>query len=289
MSTIASAQAAGPRRRARLREHAGPLAFASLPLAFLLLLFLLPVARLMLLSVEGGTFATYERALTEGLYVRVLLATLQIGLYVSLICLALGYPVAHFLATAERRWATTGFVFLLLPFWTSLLVRTYAWMVLLGRNGVVNRFLLETGVVSEPLPLLYNMTGVLIGMVHVLLPFMVFPIYSIMRRVDRGLLLAAEGLGATPWKIFFRIYLPLTLPGVLAGMTLVFILAIGFYITPALLGGGRVLMIAVLIEKQVREFLDWGFASALSVVLLAAALLVYAAFRRLLRSDLQWN
>lgn len=280
---------AAPAVRRRRSEHAGPLMFAALPLAFLLLLFLIPVARLMLLSIEGGTLAHYERALTEGLYVRVMLGTLQIGLYVSVICLVLGYPVAHFLATASARWATIGFVFLLLPFWTSLLVRTYAWMVLLGRNGVVNRFLLETGVIAEPLPLLYNTAGVLIGMVHVLLPFMVFPIYSIMRRVDTGLLLAAEGLGATPWKIFQRIYLPLTLPGVLAGTTLVFILSIGFYITPALLGGGRVLMIAVLIEKQVREFLDWGFASALSMVLLAAALIVYAAFRRLMRSDLQWS
>ena len=259
------------------------------PLAFLLLLFVIPVARLMLLSVEGGTFAHYEKALTDGLYVRVLLGTLQIGLYVSAICLLLGYPVAHFLATASPRWATVGFAFLLLPFWTSLLVRTYAWMVLLGRNGVVNRFLLDTGVIAEPLPLLYNLAGVLIGMVHVLLPFMVFPIYSIMRRVDSGLLLAAEGLGATPWKIFRRIYLPLTLPGVLAGTTLVFILSIGFYITPALLGGGRLLMVAVLIEKQVREVLDWGVAAALSVVLLAAALIVHAAFRRLLRSDLRWS
>jgi ABC-type spermidine/putrescine transport system permease subunit I len=289
MSAAGETEVAAPAARRRRSEHTGPLLFASLPLAFLLLLFLVPVARLMLLSVEGGTFAHYERALTEGLYVRVLLGTLEIGLYVSLISLVLGYPVAHFLATASKRWATIGFVFLLLPFWTSLLVRTYAWMVLLGRNGVVNRFLLETGVIAEPLPLLYNLAGVLIGMVHVLLPFMVFPIYSIMRRVDKGLLLAAEGLGATPWRIFQRIYLPLTLPGVLAGTTLVFILSIGFYITPALLGGGRVLMIAVLIEKQVREFLDWGFASALSMVLLAAALIVYAAFRRLMRSDLQWS
>ncbi len=273
----------------RRSEHTGPLLFAALPLAFLLLLFLIPVGRLMLLSVEGGTFAYYKKALTEGLYVRVLLGTFQIGFYVSVICLVLGYPVAHFLATATRRWATIGFVFLLLPFWTSLLVRTYAWMVLLGRNGVFNRLLLDTGVISEPLPLLYNMTGVLIGMVHVLLPFMVFPLYSIMRRVDRGLLLAAEGLGASQWKIFQRIYLPLTLPGVLAGTTLVFILSIGFFITPALLGGGRVTMVAVLIEQQVREFLDWGFAAALSVVLLAAALIVYVALRRLMRSNLRWS
>jgi len=285
----AAAQTASRIGRLRRSEHAGPLIFAALPLAFLFLLFLVPVARLMLLSVEDGTLAHFEKALTGGLYVRVLLGTLEIGLYVSAICLVLGYPVAHFLATTSPRWATVGFAFLLLPFWTSLLVRTYAWMVLLGRNGVINRVLLESGVISEPLPLLYNTTGVLIGMVHVLLPFMVFPLYSIMRRVDRGLLLAAEGLGAPPWKIFRRIYLPLTLPGVLAGTTLVFVLSIGFYITPALLGGGRVLMIAVLIEKQVREFLDWGFAAALSVVLLAAALIVYAGFRRLMKSELSWS
>jgi ABC-type spermidine/putrescine transport system permease subunit I len=289
VSTLASACAAANAGRFRRSGHAGPLIFAALPLAFLLLLFVVPVARLMLLSFDGGTLAHYEKALTEGLYVRVLLGTFEIGLYVSAACLVLGYPVAHFLATAPRRWATIGFVFLLLPFWTSLLVRTYAWMVLLGRNGVINRFLLASGVITEPLPLLYNTAGVLIGMVHVLLPFMVFPIYSIMRRVDRGLFLAAEGLGASPWKIFQRIYLPLTLPGVLAGTTLVFILSIGFYITPALLGGGRVLMIAVLIEKQVREFLNWGFAAALSVVLLTAALLVHAAFRRLMRSEQKWS
>ena len=269
--------------------NAGPLLFAALPLAFLFVLFLFPVFRLMLLSIEGGTLEFYEKALTDGLYVKVLLGTLQIGVYVSAACLVLGYPVAHFLATAPRRWAMVGFIFLLLPFWTSLLVRTYAWMVLLGRNGVINRLLLEAGLITEPLPLLYNLAGVLIGMVHVLLPFMVFPIYSIMRRVDAGLLLAAEGLGASGWQIFRRIYFPLTLPGVLAGTTLVFILSIGFYITPALLGGGRVLMIAVLIEKQVREFLNWGFAAALSVVLLVAALVVYAGFRRLMRSDLQWS
>jgi putative spermidine/putrescine transport system permease protein len=289
MSARGSADGSAQRAQLRRSEHAGPLLFAALPLAFLILLFLVPVARLMLLSIEGGSFAHYEKALSEGLYVRVLLGTLQIGLYVSLICLLLGYPLAHFLATASRRWATIGFVFLLLPFWTSLLVRTYAWMVLLGRNGVVNRFLLESGVITEPLPLLYNTAGVLVGMVHVLLPFMVFPLYSIMRRVDRGLLLAAEGLGASSWKTFQRIYLPLTLPGVLAGTTLVFVLSIGFYITPALLGGGKVMMIAVLIEKQVREFLDWGFAAALSVVLLAAALLVNWAVRRVTRSNMQWS
>jgi len=268
----------------------GAAAILGLPaLAFLAVFFLVPVLQLMLLSVEHGSSINYERALTDGLYVQVLLNTLSIGVYVTIACLILGYPLAYFLATASRAWATIGFILLLLPFWTSILVRTYAWMVLLGRNGVFNHGLLALGVISEPLPLLNNLTGVVVGMVHVLLPYMVFPLYNVMRRVDPALLSAGEGLGASGWNTFRRIYFPLTLPGVLSGVTLVFILSIGFFITPALLGGGRVIMIAVLIEQQVREFLNWGFAGALSMVLLGATLLIYALLRRLLRSDLQWT
>jgi ABC-type spermidine/putrescine transport system permease subunit I len=189
--------------------------------------------------------------------------------------------VAYFLATASPRWVLIGLVFLMLPFWTSILVRTYAWMILLGRNGVVNQLLLALGFVGEPVTLLYNVTGVLIGMVHVLLPYMVFPIYSAMLRIDRDLMLAAEGLGASGWQVFWRVLLPLTMPGVMAGTALVFILSLGFYITPALLGGGRVIMIAVLIEQQVRQFLEWGFASALSILLLIATLLALLALNRM--------
>lgn len=284
-----SATPAWTRQLGRLRRHGGPILLGTPPLFFLVVLFLVPVLRLLLLSVEGGTLAYYEKALTDRLYVQVLFNTVLIAVYVSGACFILGYPVAYLLVSAGPRWSTIGFVFLLLPFWTSLLVRTYAWMVLLGRNGVVNRLLLDWGIVSAPVPLLNNLTGVLIGMVHVLLPYMVFPIYSIMRRVDPGLLLAAEGLGASGWQTFRRVYFPLTLPGVLAGVSLVFILSIGFFITPALLGGGRVIMIAVLIEQQVRQFLEWEFAAALSAVLLGTALAVYFVLRRLLRSDLQWG
>lgn len=266
------------------------LALAAVPaLAFLFAFFLLPVALLLLQSVQGGSLAPYEKALTDGLYVGVLLDTMLIAAYVSAACLALGYPVAYFLASAPAPWPTIGIVFVLLPFWTSILVRTYGWMVLLGRNGIINRLLLETGLIATPLPLLNNRTGVLIGMVHVLLPYMIFPIYAVMRRVDPGLVAAAAGLGAPGWQIFRHVYFPLTLPGVLAGVTLVYILSIGFFITPALLGGGRVIMIAVLIETQVRQFLNWSFAGALSAVLLAATLLVYFVLRRLFRSDLQWS
>ena len=259
----------------RHRSTALLLATALPAVIFLLVFYITPMALLFAESFEGGTFKHFEKALTDGLYVGVLVDTLVIAACVSVVCLLLGYPVAYFLASTRAPWPTIGIIFVLLPFWTSILVRTYGWMILLGRNGIVNRALIELGLIGTPLPLLNNINGVLIGMVHVLLPYMVFPIYAVMRRIDPALLAAAEGLGAPGWQIFRRIYFPLTLPGVLAGVTLVFIVAIGFFITPALLGGGKVITIAVLIETQVRQFLNWGFAAALSAVLLGATLLVY--------------
>ncbi|MDF2617950.1 MAG: transporter permease [Xanthobacteraceae bacterium] len=252
------------------------------PILYITLLFLLPV-----LIFLGGAFDDTPRHLvrsvSDPLYQRVLIDTLMLGLYVTGICFILGYPLAYALSVMPPRWALVGFAFLLLPFWTSLLVRTYAWMVLLGRNGVINNLLMGLGLIDTPVSFLNNMSGVLIGMVHVLLPYMVFPLFDVMKRVDGSLLSAAEGLGAPGWKIFLRVYLPLTLPGILAGSVLVFVLSIGFYITPALLGGGRVATMALMIERQVREFLDWDFAAALSLVLLICTLLVSIGLGRLLR------
>lgn len=273
------------RRSPAVRAHGGPVLVGLVPLVFLAVLFLIPVLRLMELSVEGGTLANFEKALTDGLYVQVMLDTMKIAVYVTGFSLLLAYPIAFFLASAPRRWVVVGLIFLLVPFWTSILVRTYAWMILLGRNGIVNQVLLAVGLTDEPLPLLYNTTGVVIGMVHVLMPYMVFPIYTAMLRIDGDLILAAAGLGASGYRIFRRVFLPLTLPGVLAGSTLVFILALGFFITPALLGGGRVIMVAVLIEQQVRQFLNWGFAAALSIVLLATAVIVFLSLHRLMRTE----
>jgi ABC-type spermidine/putrescine transport system permease subunit I len=255
--------------------------------AFLLILalFVLPVCGFLFGGVEEG-FAPLQRALTDRLYVQVLVNTLLIGVYVTLIALLFGYPLAYALTVMSPRWTALGFAFLLLPFWTSLLVRTYAWMVLLGRNGVINQILLRLGLIDMPLQMLNNLTGVLIGMVHVLIPYMVFPLYDVMRRIDPALLQAADGLGASRFQAFRRIYFPLSLPGVLAGCILVFVLAIGFYITPALLGGGRVATTALMIERQIREFLDWPFAAALSIVLLATTLAVSVGLNRLLRSRL---
>lgn len=260
-----------------------------IPIAFLLVLFVYPVGRLLLLSVEGGTFVHFHKAFSQGLYLYVFWNTVKIAFWVTLASFALGYPVAHFLANTTAGWAVLGFAFVMLPFWTSLLVRTYAWMVLLGNNGVINRLLVGVGLVDSPLPLLHNTTGVLIGMVHVLLPYFIFPVYGVMRRIDRNLIVAAEGLGASSWQAFRTVYFPLTLPGVAAGAALVFILSLGFFITPALLGGGRVVMIAVLIEQEVREFLNWGFAGALCLILLVLTLAIYSGMNRLLKGDIGWH
>jgi ABC-type spermidine/putrescine transport system permease subunit I len=249
-------------------------------LTLLVTLFAYPVLRLMALSVEGGSLAWYAKALSESLYLEVFWITLRIAIIVTAVTLVLSYPVAYFLATATRLAAAFGFALVILPLWTSILVRTYAWMVLLGRNGIVNKSLIVLGIVDEPLALLHNELGVIVGMVHVLMPYMVLPTYAAMRRVDPDLLQAAEGLGAGAFRIFARVFLPLSAQGIYAGCTLVFVLSVGFFITPALLGGGRVIMIAVLIEQQVRDVLNWSFASALATVLLVATIAVYGLTQR---------
>ena len=270
----------------RVRRRAvGSAIVLSVPAVLLLLaLFAVPLLRLLALSVEGGSLVAYQRALTNELYLRVIFETFKIAAVVTLLTLALGYPVAYVMATSGRAWQLVGIAFVLLPFWTSILVRTYAWMVMLGRNGVVNRTLIGWGVIDSPLPLLNNLAGVLIGMVHVLLPYMILPVFNAVKKVDPNLVLAAEGLGAPRWRAFLRVTLPLTMNGVAAGVTLVFTLSLGFFITPALLGGGRVVMIANLIEEQVRELLNWTFAGALSAILLALTLAAFWGISRIART-----
>jgi ABC-type spermidine/putrescine transport system permease subunit I len=269
-----------PQKSVAARQRVAGWGPAIPALVLLFAFFLFPVVRMLGASLESGNLDWYVKALGEELYIRVMWNTFEIAVLVTLVCLLLGYPLAFLMATTTPKWATLGFIFVLLPLWTSVLVRTYAWMVLLGRNGVINRLLVDYGIVSAPLPLLHNFTGVMIGMVHVLLPYMVLPIYSAVRKIDPAIPAAAAGLGASNWRIFWRIWLPLTLNGVFAGCVLVFILSLGFYITPALLGGGRVIMIAVLIEQQVREALNWPFAAALSAVLLVVTFLVYTLAQR---------
>jgi ABC-type spermidine/putrescine transport system permease subunit I len=252
-------------------------------LVFLAAFYAYPVAAMMLRSVAepGWTLENFRRVFENPIYLHVLWLTFRVGVIVTLLALVLGFPVAYLLARIDRAKSNLLMMLVLLPFWTSILVRTYAWMVLLGRQGLINQFLLAIGAIDEPVQLLNTTFAVYVAMVHILLPFMILPLYSVIRGIDGNLLRAAEGLGATPIGVFRQVLLPLALPGVSAGCLLVFILALGFFITPALVGGPRDLMIAVLIQQQV-ELFNWPFASALAVVLLAAALLVFAGFARTL-------
>ena len=262
----------------------------SLPaLAIVIILMVAPIGWLFSLSfvgADGGlSFENYTRIVTDGAYVSIFATTFQVAAVVTLLCLLLGYPVAYVLTILPDRWAKILMLAVLVPFWTSLLVRTYAWLVLLQRRGVVNDTLAMLGLIDRPLPLVHNMTGVIIGMVHIMLPFLIMPLYASMKAIDGNLMRAAANLGSSPVHAFFRVFLPLSMPGLIAGAIMVFVMCLGFYITPALLGGGKVQMIAQRIEQSVSLFPTWGPASALAVVLLVLTggflLLSWAVVRRI--------
>lgn len=218
----------------------------------------------------------------DTIFWRVIGGTAQISLVVTVACLVLGFPVAYALSRLREGTANLLMILVLLPFWTSILVRTYAWMSLFGRRGLVNDALIGLGLVERPLQILNTRVAVLIAMTHVLLPFMILPLYTTLRRLDWRLVQAAQGLGATPRAAFRQVVLPLAKPGIIAGCVLVFTLSIGFYITPVLVGGSGDMMIAVLIENFVRR-LDWRQAAAMSLVLIVAVALVFVALGRLMQ------
>jgi putative spermidine/putrescine transport system permease protein len=218
-----------------------------------------------------------EQAVFKTIYLR----TFWISLVVTVTCLLLGYPVAYLLASLPPRFANPLLIFVLLPFWTSVLVRTTAWVVVLQQNGIVNGLLQKIGVIAEPLQLIFNRVGVYIAIVHVLLPLMILPLYSVMKGIGPSTQRAAVSLGAHPFEAFLRVYLPQTLPGVAAGCLLVFISAIGYYVTPALIGGADDQMISYFIAFYANQSTNWGLASALGVILLAATLALYLVYGRL--------
>jgi putative spermidine/putrescine transport system permease protein len=215
------------------------------------------------------------------IYLQTFARTFIISAVVTIICLALAYPVTITLVFAPAWLRGVLFFFVLIPFWTSALVRTVAWVALLQRNGIVNDLLLFVGLTDERLQLIFNRPGLLIAMIHVLLPFMILPLYGVISRIDTTPLKAAVSLGATPMRAFVDAFAPSTLPGVIAGLLLVFILSVGFYITPELIGGGRDQMITQLIAKYTNELLNWEQAAALSIILLVTVIafsLVYSRF-----------
>ena len=249
--------------------------------------FFLPIGRLLLTSVTepAPSLANYRRLVSEPLYVQVFVRTLLIAVGSTGAALLLGYPVAALMALPGKVWPKLAAIGVFVPLWTSALIRSYAWIALIGRRGVINNALTETGLIAQPLPMLYTAGAVLVGMTHILLPFMVLPIFSALRSLPVDLPRAAANLGAGQLRTFFAVILPLSLPGVYAGCLLVFVMALGFYITPALLGGPRTLMIATLISQQATELLDWPFAGAISTVLLVISIGTTVAFKRMLRLD----
>lgn len=216
----------------------------------------------------------------------ILLRTFHISLVVTLICLLIGYPLAWWLASLPARSANVLMILVLVPFWTSILVRVAAWIVLLQSEGLVNRGLMGLGLIDQPLALLFNRTGVVIAMVHILLPFMILPLYSVMKSVPPTYVRAAVSLGSSPLAAFFRVYVPQTYPGIGAGALLVFILAIGYYVTPALLGGADDQMLSYYIARYTNVEVNWGMACALGALLLAATLLLYGVYRRIGKAEL---
>jgi len=207
--------------------------------------------------------------------------TLWISGMVTLICLVLGYPVAYVIAAQPPGRAAVLLFLVLLPFWTSLLVRTTAWVVLLQKEGVLNSLFLSLGLVHEPLKMIFNRFAVYVAMVHVLLPFMVLPLYAVMRGIPPSYMRAASSLGARPFTAFWRVYVPQTLPGIGAGCLMVFIQALGYYVTPALVGGADDQMISYFIAFYASRTINWGMAAALSIMLLTATLLLYAVYDRM--------
>jgi putative spermidine/putrescine transport system permease protein len=217
---------------------------------------------------------------------RILLRTFNISGVVTLACLLLAYPLAYWLSILPARKANLLLIVVLVPFWTSILVRVAAWIVLLQREGLVNKALMQISVIQEPLALLFNRTGVVIAMVHILLPFMILPLYSVMKAVPPTYVRAAVSLGSPPLAAFFRVYVPQTYAGVGAGALLVFILSIGYYVTPALLGGADDQMLSYYIAQYTNVEVNWGMACALGGVLLAATLALYGVYRRFSGAEL---
>jgi len=246
----------------------------------------LPVVAMLLRSVAepNWTLANVRLLFTDGVALQVFLITFRTAVIVTVATALIGYPVAFALAQMRRVWANALLLLVLLPFWTSVLVRTYAWMVLLGRNGVANQLLLWVGAIAQPMRVLNTSLAVYVAMTHILLPYMILPTYSVLLEIDRALPRAAAGLGATPFGVLRQVWLPLSMPGAAAGAMLVFVLSLGFFITPALVGGPRDMMVAMLIQQQV-DLVNWPFASALAAALLLVTLLVLAAGHRVLGLD----
>ena len=253
-----------------------------LPALFLVIFFLWPIARVVIRSDAdpAGDLSNYAHIFTSRLYLQVIANTIQSAAVVTLVSLLIAYPVAYAITSARGRGVQILLTVVVISLWTSAVIRSYAWMVLFQRKGVVNDALIALAILRDPISFVPGTFVVNVGMVHIMLPIMILPLVANMRSIDRSLLRAASVLGASDFMAFWKIFLPLSLPGVSAGVALVFLMSLGFFVTPALLRGPRHMMMAVLIEQQANSLLNWGLASALATLLLLLTAGLYAAYAR---------
>lgn len=251
--------------------------FATPALILLLIFFVVPVLSLLLRSVTEPELGlqNYAELFGTATYAKVFFNTFLVATLVTAISLAIGFPVSWILTIMPKRWSTILFGVILLSMWTNLLARTYAWMVLLQRTGIINKTLMNLGLIDTPLPLVNNLVGVTIGMTYIMLPFIILPLYGVIKKIDPTILQAAALCGASKWQALTHILLPLAKSGIVAGGLMVFVMSLGYFVTPALLGGTSNMMLAELIAQLVQSLVDWGLGGAAALVLLVVTLALY--------------
>jgi len=264
--------------REERKEHTSMLLLLTPALVMVVVLLIMPLCWLAFQSVqteEGFSLANYIRIFQESIYWDTFALPFKISFLVTILSIVMGFPIAYAASRLQGFWANLILICVILPFWTSVLVRAYAWLVLLQRRGLVNQTLMDLGIIDQPLTLMHNTTGTVIGTLHVMLPFMVLPLYSVMKKIPQDLMQASESLGAKPFYTFRRVFLPMAAPGVMAGSILVFVICLGFFITPELLGGGRTILVSMLVQRNVELYHAWGAASAVGLVLLFVVFLIF--------------
>ncbi|OQM74376.1 ABC transporter permease [Pseudaminobacter manganicus] len=278
-----AANASETRLEARRTRAASGLVYALPALILVFVFFVVPVVALLMRSVLEPTpgLGNYAELLGSSTYIRIFYNTFVVSAVVTVLSVTIGFPVAWMLAIMPARWSTLLFAVILLSMWTNLLTRTYAWMVLLQRTGVINKVLMGIGLIDQPLALVNNLTGVTIGMTYIMLPFVILPLRGVIKTIDPAVLQAASVCGATRWQCLTRVLIPLALPGAAAGALMVFVMSLGYFVTPALLGGTSNMMLAEMIAQFVQSLVNWGMGGAAAFVLLVVTLAIYAVQLRL--------
>lgn len=275
------------RSKMKLKKEVGHIWTLS-PIIFWMLAFL--TIPLIIVIITGfltrGTYGQVENILTltnytkmvDPIYIKVLLISLLLSFITTILCLIIGYPFAYFIAKSPRKYRTILLMLIIIPFWTNSLIRTYAWIVLLRTTGVINSYLIKLGLIHEPMQMLYTNGAVLLGLVYTLFPFMVLPLYASIEGLDKSYLEAASDLGASPWKTFLKVTIPLTMPGIVAGCILVFIPTLGLFFIPDLLGGSKIMLISNLIKNQFLTARDWPFGSAISIIIIIITFMLIGVY-----------